>query len=361
MAVKKKIRIIAVVLVALALIATFAARRFWNVRSSKSSITLYGNVDIRQVQLAFNDSERIDKLLVDEGSAVHAGQLVAQLAPQRFRDTVARYRADVAEQRQVVARLLAGSRPEEIARARADLAAAQADVEAAKAELENAKALYRRRQALAAKQYVSLQVRDDALRGMRVALAGLDTKQKIAAAKAQVLRLAVIGARKEDIAAAKARLQSEIALLATAKKDLADTQLYAPASGVIQDRLLEPGDMATPQTPVFTLALDDPVWVRAYLPEPLLGKAALGMKAWITTDGFPGKRFKGWVGFISPVAEFTPKSVETTQLRSQLVYRVRIFACNPDHRLRLGMPATVTIPLVDNPAHAVSPHPCETR
>jgi HlyD family secretion protein len=150
-------------------------------------------------------------------------------------------------------------------------------------------------------------------------------------------------------------------LLATAKKDLADTQLYAPASGVIQDRLLEPGDMATPQTPVFTLALDDPVWVRAYLPEPLLGKAALGMKAWITTDGFPGKRFKGWVGFISPVAEFTPKSVETTQLRSQLVYRVRIFACNPDHRLRLGMPATVTIPLVDNPAHAVSPHPCETR
>ncbi len=358
---KKKIRIIAVVLVALALIGTFVVHHFWNSRSNRSSITLYGNVDIRQVQLAFNDSERIEKLLVDEGCAVHAGQLVAQLAPQRFRDTVARCRADVAAQKQVVARLLAGSRPEEISRARADLAAAKADVEAAKARLVNARVLYSRQQALARKQYVSLQVRDDALRGMQVALAGLNAEEKIAAAKAQVLRLAVIGPRKEDIAEAKAKLRSEIALLATAQKDLSDTQLYAPARGVIQDRLLEPGDMVTPQTPVFTLALDDPVWVRAYLPEPELGKVALGMKAWISTDSFPGKRFRGWVGFISPVAEFTPKSVETTQLRSQLVYRVRIYACNPEHRLRLGMPATVDIPLVDNPPHAVSNHPCETR
>jgi HlyD family secretion protein len=361
MAVKKKIRIIAVVLVALALIGTFAVRHFWNGHSARSSITLYGNVDIRQVQLAFNDSERIDKLLVDEGAAVHAGQLVAQLAAQRFRDAVDRYRADVAEQKQIVARLLAGSRPEEISRARADLAAAQADVEAAKATVENTRALYRRQQALARKQYVSLQVRDDARRGLLVAQAGLDAKQKIAAASGQVLRLAVIGPRKEDIAAAKAKLQSEIALLARAEKDLADTQLYAPADGVIQDRLLEPGDMASPQTPVFTLALDNPVWVRAYLPEPELGKVALGMKAWISTDSFPGKRFRGWVGFISPVAEFTPKSVETTQLRSQLVYRVRIFACNPDHRLRLGMPATVAIPLEGNPAHAVPQRPCETH
>jgi HlyD family secretion protein len=389
MVAKKKRLLIVAVLVLLALAGTFAARRFLAVRAPSTRITLYGNVDIRQVQLAFNDSERIDKLLVVEGTAVRAGQLVAQMEDRRFRDAVARYQADVAEQKEVVARLLAGSRPEEIAQARADFAAAEADVAAARADvsvtragvaaaeadLANSAALYRRQQALAEKQYVSLQTRDDAQRGSLVAQAGLTAKQhaldlkqhvlaakqKVAAARQQALQLAVAGPRKEDIAAAQARLQSEIAVLAAAQKNLADTKLYAPADGVIQDRILEPGDMATPQTPVFTLALDNPVWVRAYLPEPELGKVALGMTAWISTDSFPGKRFRGWVGFISPVAEFTPKSVETTQLRSQLVYLVRVYACNPDHRLRLGMPATVDIPLVGNAPHAVPAHPCEAR
>jgi HlyD family secretion protein len=85
------------------------------------------------------------------------------------------------------------------------------------------------------------------------------------------------------------------------------------------------------------------------------------MQAWIESDSFPGQRFSGWIGFISPVSEFTPKNVETTQLRSQLVYRVRVYACNSDHRLRLGMPATVVIPLSNNPPHATNAHPCETN
>jgi HlyD family secretion protein len=389
MAAKKKILLIVAVLIALILAGTFAVRRFLGARAPQASITLYGNVDIRQVQLAFNVSERIEKLLVVEGATVRAGQPVAQLATRRFRDAVARCQADVAEQRQIVARLLAGSRPEEIAQARADFAAAEADVAAAgadvavvradvaaaQANVENSAALYRRQQALAENQYVSLQVRDDAHRGLLVAQADLEarqhtlgakehalaSKEKVAAAKDQALQLAVAGPRKEDIAAAQAKLQSEMAVLAAAQKDLADTQLCAPADGVIQDRILEPGDMAGPQTPVFTLALDNPVWVRAYLPEPELGKVALGMTAWISTDSFPGERFRGWIGFISPVAEFTPKSVETTQLRSQLVYSVRVYACNPDHRLRLGMPATVNIPLAGNPPHALPPHPCETN
>jgi HlyD family secretion protein len=369
----------------------------------EKSITLYGNVDIRQVQLAFNDSERIDRLLVDEGNAVHSGQLLGQLDTRRFQDTVARDQANVAAQQQVVARLVAGSRPEEISQARADVGAAkadagfaqsnvgaaeadigvaQADVEAAQANLTNAELVYRRQQTLAGKHYVSLQVKDDAertwlaaqaeLAGKREALAakkkaldaaqqGLAAKEQVLAAKEQVLELAVIGPRKEDIAGAQATLQSEIAALALAQKELAETQLYSPADGVIQSRILEPGDMATPQTPVFSVALDNPLWIRAYLPEPELGKVSPGMRAFIETDSFPGQRVAGWVGFISPVSEFTPKNVETTQLRSQLVYRVRVYACNPDHRLRLGMPATVVIPLVENPPHAIPAQPCGTN
>ncbi len=356
--VKKRISVLAI-LVLLLVAGFFGWRWLEREHAPCDTITLYGNIDIRQVELAFNDSERIDKLLVDEGSAIHTGQLVAQLVQQRFLDAVAQDRESMAAQQQVVARLLAGSRPEEIAEARADAAAALADVAAAQANVTNAELLYRRQQTLAKQQYVSLQIRDDAQRSYLADQADLAAKQQALAAKQQALRLAVIGPRKEDIAAAQATLQADTATLALAQKELADTQLYAPADGVIQVRILEPGDMATPQTPVFTLALDNPVWVRAYLPEPQMGKVALGMRAWIESDSSPGQRFSGWIGFISPVSEFTPKNVETTQLRSQLVYRVRVHACNPDHRLRLGMPATVIIPLSNNPPHAIDAHPCE--
>ncbi len=355
--VKKRVFILAI-LVLLIGAGFFGWRWLQRKHAPSDTITLYGNVDIRQVELAFNDSERIDKLLVDEGTAIHAGQLVGQLVQQRFLDAVAQDRATMAAQQQVVARLLAGSRPEEIAQAHADVAAAQADVAAAQANVTNAELLYRRQQTLAKQQYVSLQIRDDAERSYLAEQSDLAGKKQALVAKEQALQLAVIGPRKEDIAAARATLQADTATLALAQKQLADTQLYAPADGVIQDRILEPGDMVTPQTPVFTLALDNPLWVRAYLPEPQMGKVALGMRAWIESDSFPGQRFPGWIGFISPVSEFTPKNVETTQLRSQLVYRVRVYACNPDHRLRLGMPATVVIPLRDNPPHAIDAHPC---
>ncbi|MHB1022703.1 MAG: efflux RND transporter periplasmic adaptor subunit [Acidobacteriaceae bacterium] len=358
--VKKRILILAILV--LLVVAGFLGRRWLQAKHALSdSITLYGNVDIRQVQLAFNDSERIDKLLVDEGSPIHAGQLVAQLVPQKFADAVARDQAVVAAQRQVVARMLAGSRPEEVAEARANVAAAQADVAAAQATATNAQLLYHRQQTLAKQQYVSLQIRDDAQRAYLTAQASLASKRQILAARQQALQLAVLGPRKEDIAAAQETLKAQTAALALAQKQLADTQLYAPADGVIQNRILEQGDLASPQTPVFTLALDNPVWVRAYLPEPEMGKVALGMRAWIESDSFPGQRFSGWIGFISPVSEFTPKNVETTQLRSQLVYRVRVYACNPDHRLRLGMPATVIIPLTKNAPHGIDSHPCETN
>lgn len=356
---KRRVSILAILILFAA--GFFAWRRIEQKHTDNDRVTIYGNVDIRQVQIAFNDSERISRLLVDEGSAVHAGQLLGRLVQQRYTDAVARDQSIVAAQQQVVARLRAGSRPEEIAEARANAAAARANVAAAQANVKNAELLYQRQQTLARQQYVSLQIRDDAFRAYLTRKAELAADEHILQAKQQALRLAVIGPRKEDIAAAKATLQANQAALALAQRQLADTQLYAPAEGVIQNRILEPGDMATPQTPVFTLALDNPLWVRAYLPETQLGKVALGMRAWIQVDSFPGQQFPGWVGFISPVSEFTPKNVETTELRSQLVYRVRVYACNPGHRLRLGMPATVVIPLSNNPVHGIDAHPCEDQ
>jgi multidrug resistance efflux pump len=165
------------------------------------------------------------------------------------------------------------------------------------------------------------------------------------ASASEAHQLMVLGPRQEDVAAAQATLEVYEADQELAQRELADAKLYAPTNGVIQNRLLEAGDMASPQKPVFTLALDDPLWVRAYLPETDLGKIRLGMKATVATDSFSGKAYDGWVGFISPAAEFTPKSVETAEVRTRLVYQVRVFVGNPRHELRLGMPAVVTIPL----------------
>jgi HlyD family secretion protein len=159
------------------------------------------------------------------------------------------------------------------------------------------------------------------------------------------LALSVEGPRVEEIEEARAVLMAAEAQLALALEKLKDTELLAPADGVVRNRILEVGDMATPQTPVFTLALNDPVWVRTYAPETDLGKLVPGMLAEVFTDSYPDKKYQGWIGFVSPTAEFTPKSVQTPELRTRLVYQVRIFVCNPQDELRLGMPATVSIPL----------------
>jgi len=193
--------------------------------------------------------------------------------------------------------------------------------------------------------------------GLNLLLAG-SRKEDVAAAKAtldaaraalkavqEALNLAVAGSRKEDVAAAKATLGAEQAALDLARRHLTDAGLYAPADGIIRNRILEPGDMASPQRPAYTLALNDPVWVRAYVSEPDLGKIWSGMTARVTTDSYPDKDYTGWVGYISPTAEFTPKAVETQQVRTSLVYQVRVYVHNPAGELRLGMPATVTIPL----------------
>src|SRR5574340_234899 len=336
---KRKIILPVIVVVAF---AAAAAMTWWYRHSHSRSVAeliLYGNADIRQVELAFNAAERIDEMRVREGERVHKGQVLATLDTRSLSQNVEQRAAQAAAQEQVLARLEAGSRPEEIRKA-------EADVAAARVAADNAERTYVRLKALVAQQFVAEQQATDA----RAAADGAQARLKAAQ---ETLRLAVLGPRKEDIAAARATLDADRAALAIARKQLADAALYAPADGIIQDRILEPGDMASPQQPVYTLALTDPLWVRAYVPGPELGKLRPGMRAVVTTDSYPDARYRGWIGFISPTAAFTPKAVETTAVRTSLVYQVRVFVCNPQDQLRLGMPATVTIPL-DQPAGGAS-------
>ncbi|MGE5337269.1 MAG: efflux RND transporter periplasmic adaptor subunit [Gemmatimonadota bacterium] len=330
------------------IVAAAVAAAWWyqrNENAPSTALQLHGNVDIRQVELAFNGSERIGQVLAREGDRVRKDQVLAVLDTERLQQAVAQAAAQVGAQQQVVARLVAGSRPQEIRKA-------QADLQAARVDLRNARSTYERDQELAGKHFISQQQADNSRAAADAAEARLNALQ-------EALRLVQEGSRKEDIAAAKSTLAAYEAALALAQRILADASLRAPADGVIEKRILEPGDMASPQKAVFTLALTDPLWVRAYVSETDLGKLHTGVRAEITTDSFPGKRYRGWIGFISPTAEFTPKSVETREVRTALVYQVRAFVCAHTDELRLGMPATVTVAL-DQPPPAAGADPCKT-
>jgi HlyD family secretion protein len=300
-------------------------------------LVLYGNVDIREIDLAFNNSEHIDELLVQEGDQVLKGQLLATLHRERLQAAATAAEAQVAARTAMLARLETGSRPEEVRQARASVAAARA-------RLVDAQGIYDRARTLLKDQLVSQQTLDDATAGLNTARADHNVAQ-------ESLALAVEGPRQEDIEEARAMLKAAEAQWLLAREVLKDTELFAPAAGIIRNRILEPGDMASPLTPVFTLALINPVWVRTYAPESYLGKLAPGMLADVSTDSYPDKRYPGWIGYMSPTAEFTPKNVETPELRTRLVYQLRVYVCNPQGELRLGMPATVTISL-DQPKPA---------
>ncbi|REK10018.1 MAG: HlyD family efflux transporter periplasmic adaptor subunit [Planctomycetota bacterium] len=321
-----------VVIGALLGVAALAAAAWWYFGhdADDGRLKLYGNVDLRQVDLAFNNRQRIAEVLVEEGDRVKRGQVVARLDTNRLEPQVAQARAELAAQREVVARLKAGSRPEEIAQAKANVRSAQADA-------ANAGRLYERLQLLSEQSSggaVSKQEIDNAKASLEVADARVDVAEKS-------LELAVAGPRKEEIAEAEARLRAGEAQLAYLEQELEDAVLRAPVDGTVRTRIMEPGEMASPERAVVQLAVTDPKWVRAYVSEPDLGKLQPGMKARIGVDTFPERGFEGWVGFISPVAEFTPKAVQTEELRTSLVYEVRVFVEDPENELRLGMPATV--------------------
>lgn len=329
-------RMVVIVLLLVALIGGVAGLTWWFTQrdSAARELVLHGNVDLRQVQLSFNHSERIAAVLVQEGDRVRQGQVLARLDTRRLEPQVAQAEAQAAAQRQVVQRLRSGSRPEEIAQARAN-------VESAKADAGNARQQYERLKSASegsAGRAVRQQDVDNAKTALQVAEAKLAVNQK-------ALDLAVAGPRKEEVAEAEARLKANEAQLTLLRQQLDDAQLVAPIDAVVRTRVMEPGEMSSPQRPVFSLAVTDPKWVRAYVSEPDLGKTSPGMTASVVVDSFPDRRFEGWVGFISPVAEFTPKTVQTEELRTSLVYEVRVFVKDPSDDLRLGMPATVYLTL----------------
>jgi membrane fusion protein YbhG len=248
-------------------------------QKDQHELVLYGNVDVRQVDLGFRVGGRVIQMPFQEGDLVTKGQLMGLLDPQPYADQVKM---------------------------------AEAQVEVIKTSLTNAELLLKRRQELIGDGSVSQE----------------DYTNAIASRDGYAAQL----------------LEAE-ASLGVALTNYSDTQIYCPNDGTILTRIREPGTVVLISEPIYTLSLISPVWIRAFVTERDLGRIYPGMAARVYTDTKGGKVYTGHIGFISPVSEFTPKTVETTQLRTDLVYRLRIIADNPDKFLRQGMPVTVKLDL----------------
>lgn len=251
---------------------------------NKDELVLYGNIEIRQVDLGFRIEGIIAKMLAEEGDYVKKGQLLAELDDSIYKSNYEK---------------------------------SLADIQTNKATSANASATYQRNIPLCADNTTSQQDCDNYLTAKN---------------------------------ATKSLLDSSIAASKAAKTNLDDTRIYAPADGVIMTRIQEPGAAVIPSQSIYTMAKTKPVWVRAYIPEPNLANVKYGMKVGVYTDSInpatnEKREYTGYVGYISPVAEFTPKTVQTTDLRTDLVYRIRVYIYDIDEYLRQGMPVTIKVDL----------------
>jgi HlyD family secretion protein len=337
-------RIVIVVVVVLAVAG--AGVYYWQQRAAHdpmAAFSLWGNVDVHQVELAFRVTGRIAKLDVDEGAHVEAGATLAQLDPVPFEQDVAAATAEMAMAQAQFDKATRGYRSEEIAQAAATVRQREADLTNARVTLERLEGLF-------PQGAVTRQQMDDAQARVR------ESEAQLVGAREQLAML-TRGSRVEDIQTQEANLASAKAHLDKAHTALDDATLIAPSAGIVAVRAREVGAIVQAGQTIYTVALTDPAWIRAYVPQPRLGRIKPGMHVKLEIDSAPGKQYDGTVGFISPEAEFTPKSVQTEQVRDDLVFRLRIVAKDADNVLRQGMPVTVRIPEAEAPAVAAAHSP----
>ncbi|CNF87420.1 TPA: secretion protein HlyD [Yersinia enterocolitica] len=321
---RKKI-VVAVVIVAL--LAAIGYGWSYYRQQHDSTLTLYGNADIRTVNLGFRVGGRLASLAVDEGDDIKPGQLLGKLDDGPYINALKQAQANVQSAQAQLALLKAGYRDEEIAQVKSEVSQREA-------AFSYADSFLKRQQGLWASKATSANELENARTARNQAQANLQaSKDKLA----QYLS----GNRPQEIAQAEANLAQAEAELAQAQLNLQDATLLSPSSGTVLTRAVEPGTILSASNTVFTLSLTDPVWVRAYVSERNLDKAIPGTQVEVFTDGRPNKPYHGKIGFVSPTAEFTPKSVETPDLRTDLVYRLRIIITDADESLRQGMPVTV--------------------
>ena len=288
-------------------------------------IKVSGNIEATEVDVGFKVSGRIVSRFFEEGDWVDQGKVLAKLDDEDLRNRLDVARATLMSAQARLSKLLAGSRPEEIRQAEANL-------NQAKFDLENKETQYERMKSLFEKKVVPKETSDNAEAAFKIAEASF---QK---AKENYL-LVKEGPRKEDIEDARAQLDQARASVKLNETQLSYTTLNSPISGVVLVKSGEIGEVVNPGTSIITMADIENVWLKAYIPETDLSKVTWGQEVIVTTDLRPKKEYKGKISFISSQAEFTPKQIQTEKERVTLVYRIKVDISNKDRELKPGMPA----------------------
>jgi HlyD family secretion protein len=327
---KRRLSVLVLIAAAIAAGAYFYPR-ITKKAKPENQLALSGNIEAHESLISFKVPGRIIDLPVEEGQWVDRGTLLARLDDADYRQKVRIDEANVHVRESNLALTLAGTREQEVKASQQNMLDAQADLQQKKLDYDRAQHLF-------SKEEISAQDRDRADTALKRAEATFRAAQ-------QRYNEAVEGSRKEDIVIARANLAEANANLGLSRVNLGYTILRAPSAGVITVRQAELGEVVVAGTPVVTLADLDHIWLRAYIAETDLGRIHWGQEATITTDTYPGKQYRGRISFISPDAEFTPKSVQTYKERVTLVYRIKIDVENPNHELKPGMPADAHVVL----------------
>lgn len=298
-----------------------------------STLKVSGNIEVTSVDVSFKIPGRIKERLVDEGEQVVTGQVVARLDEEDLLLESAQRRRDVEAMNASLREAESGFRSEEIA---------QADeaVRRARAESERLESDFARQEALFRREVISRRDFDGAKAAVEVARA---TLKEAMARQALYHR----GQRQEriDVARAQSLKAGDALKLALTRQGYAT--LVSPVSGTVLSKNAEAGEQVAAGTPVITVGDTAHPWMRAFIPETELGRVRLGQKVRVSSDTWPGKVYDGTVTYISPEAEFTPKSVQTQKERVKLVYRVKISLANSNNELKPGMPADGEIQVGD--------------
>jgi HlyD family secretion protein len=318
-------RILLIVVIAVIVVCLLYYFFTRDITKGSDFIRVSGNIETTEVDVGFKISGRIVSRFFEEGDWVDRGKVLAKLDDEDLRNRIEVARATLKSAQARLSKLLAGSRPEEIK-------AAEANLNQAKSDMENKEGHYERMKPLFERGVIPRETLDNAEAGFKIAKASYQSAT-------ENYVLVKEGPRKEDIEDARAQADQARASLKLNETQISYTTLYCPISGVVLVKSGEIGEVVNPGTSIVTLADIENVWLKAYIPETDLSKVKWGQEVLVNTDLQPKKEYRGRISFISSQAEFTPKQIQTEKERVTLVYRIKVDIPNPDHELKPGMPA----------------------
>jgi HlyD family secretion protein len=308
-----------------------------------NSIRVSGHVEATEVQVAADVGGRLLELRVAEGDRVAAGDVIGRLDTRDADLQIVRARAERATADAQLRLLEAGARPQEISQAEAQADAAEAEVAAAIAESKAAETDLARFEALLKANAGSQKERDDARSRVDVLRGRARSAEGRVRANREVVSRLQAGATREELDAARARVRTVDAQIALLEKARADAEIDSPAAGIVTQKLAEAGEQIAPRMPVIVVTDLDNAWANLFVPEPMIPRVSIGQQATVLTDA--GSSVQGKVTYISPQAEFTPRTVQTADERSKLVYRIKVSVDNREGILKAGMPVDAELPL----------------